>query len=266
LKPKRRNYIFKIGYEFGGYDRYSNIYGYKFKCDPNIARMVGSAIYVTMRGVIKPNIDAMRAEVGGSKYSETLDVLEDGSRDKVGDNDFFTDFRKFMPTAPGPYAPGYTTRPDDTYPSEKKDDYRNLDIDHALHEYVVQNFNLDNPEFSAMTVQAIADEEACESHLFGDNRKVDEYEFHPVYGVDTVGMRFNDEGELPDLVYESIKTSSSSRGILQSANVNPKQYGRLRPGCSWTQEAKKNSKTDDRRNVLCDIDIEDNDGCKDSKQ
>ena len=151
LKPKRRNYIFKIGYELGGYDRYSDIYGYKFKCDPNIARMVGSAIYVTMRGVIKPNIDAMRAEVGGSKYKETLEVLEDGKRDNVGDNDFFTDFRKFMPTAPGPYAPGYTTRPDDTYPSEKKDSYKNLDIDHAIHEYVVNNFNLDNPEFSAMT-------------------------------------------------------------------------------------------------------------------
>jgi hypothetical protein len=58
--------------------------------------------------------------------------------------------------------------------------------------------------------------------------------------------------------------SSASRGIMQSATVDPKQYGRLRPGCSWQQEAKKNSTTDDRRNVLCEIDIEDNDGCKET--
>ena len=57
---------------------------------------------------------------------------------------------------------------------------------------------------------------------------------------------------------------SSARGILQSANVNPKQYGRLRPGCSWSQEALKNSHADDRRNVLVEVEIEDNDGCKET--
>ena len=38
----------------------------------------------------------------------------------------------------------------------------------------------------------------------------------------------------------------------------------MRPSCSWTKEATKNSKTDDTRNVLCQIEIEDNDGCKDT--
>jgi hypothetical protein len=42
------------------------------------------------------------------------------------------------------------------------------------------------------------------------------------------------------------------------------QYGRLRPGCSWSEEKKKNSDTDDRRNVLVNITIEDNDGQKTS--
>ena len=31
LKPTKRQELFKLGYEYGGYDRYSDIYGYKFK-------------------------------------------------------------------------------------------------------------------------------------------------------------------------------------------------------------------------------------------
>jgi hypothetical protein len=264
LKPYNRTRMFKIGYELGGYDKYSNIYGYKFVYDPNVVRLAASAIYATMRGTLKPDIDAMREEVGGSKYNERLEVLADGKREEVDDDDFFTDFREFMPTAPGPYAPGYTTRPDNTYPNEKKDDYKNLDIDRALHEFVVDNYNVDNPTYSARTVQAIADEEACGKHLFGDNKTVGEYQFHPVFGQDTIGKVLPDDGTLPIIVSDAIIAASSSRGILQSSKVDPKQYGRLRPGCSWTKEATKNSKTDDTRNVLCQIEIEDNDGCKDT--
>ena len=40
----------------------------------------------------------------------------------------------------------------------------------------------------------------------------------------------------------------------------PKEYGRLRPGCSWTEECKPNSTKDPRRNVLVNFEIEDNDG------
>ena len=264
LKPKARTHLFKIGYELGGYNKYSNIYGYKFVSDPNAIRLIASAIYATMRGIIKPDVDAMRTEVGGSKYSETLETLADGTRDNVGDNDFFTDFREFMPTAPGPYAPGYTNRPDNTYPNEKKDKYKNLDVDHTLHEFIVKNYNIDNPTYSARTVQAIADEEGCEKHLFGENRTVGEYHFHPAFGEDTIGKTLLDDGAVAKLVIDAFAASNSSRGILQSAKVDPKQYGRLRPGCSWTQEATKNSTSDDRRNVLCEIEIEDNDGCKDS--
>jgi hypothetical protein len=47
---------------------------------------------------------------------------------------------------------------------------------------------------------------------------------------------------------------------MQSATTNPVQYGRLRPGCSWNQEGKKNSTTDDRRNILTNFEIEDGDG------
>lgn len=264
LKPKRRTYIIKIGYEVGGYDKYSNIYGYKFEYDPNIMRLVGSAIYSTMRGVVKPDTDTMRQEIGGSKYNVTLDAISSGSRDDVGDNDFFIDFRQMMPTAPGPYAPGYTTRPDNTYPNEKKDGYKNLDMDNKIHEFVVGTYNMDNKDNSGRTTQAIADEEWCEYHLFGDNKTVEGFSFHPVFGIDTIGKKLPTDGDMVDLFNQLKNAASCSRGILQSATVNPKQYGRLRPGCSWSQEAKKNSSTDDKRNVLCDIDIEDNDGCKDS--
>lgn len=266
LKPNRRVYIFKIGYEMGGYDRYSNIYGYKFKCDPNVARLVASSLYVSMRGLKKPNVDSMRKEIGGSKYNNTLYDLRKTDKESVGDDDFYTDFRQFMPTAPGPYAPGYSSRPDVTYPNEKKDEKSNLLVDREIHEMVVKDYNLDEAKFYEKVVQAIADEEACTYHLFGDNVTVDNYKFHPVFGVDTIGRRFNGYGKMADFAFDSLKASSSSRTILQSKDVFPKQYGRLRPGCSWSQEGVKNSATDDRRNALCDIDIEDNDGCKDSSQ
>jgi hypothetical protein len=265
LKPTERTNLFEIGYEYGGYNKYSNIYGYKFKYDPNVVRLVASAVYSTMRGVITPNIDAMRNEVGGSKYDKDLETLADGNRSEVGKDDFFTDFRAFMPTAPGPYAPGYDKRPDNTYPNEEKDEYNNLSMDRNIHESIVGSYNLNKATFSARTVQAIADEEGCTNHLLGGNDiVVENYKFSPVFGNTTLGISLSPTGYLAKIVKDSQSAASSSRGILQSVSVNPKQYGRLRPGCSWTSEGQKNSKSDDRRNVLCDIDIEDNDGCKDT--
>lgn len=259
LCPVKRTMLLKTGYEIA-YSRYSDIYGYKFKCDPNISRMVAGAIYVAMRGLKQPDVEAMREECGGSKYSKTLEEMGDGKRDKVSPNDFFTDFREFMPTAPGPYAPGYTTRPDDTYPTEGRDSYNNLQVDRDIHEMIVEMYNLSIMEHYQETVQAIADKESDNEHLFGPNRKTEHYHFHPVFGEETIGIELPDHGVMADLVQQAIIASSSSRGILQSATVNPKQYGRLRPGCSWEKEAKKNSKTDDRRNILTNFEIEDGDG------
>ena len=264
LKPRYRSYMLKIGYELGGYDRYSNIYGYKFKADPNVARLVASTLYSTMRSLKKPNVDAMRTEIGGSKYDQSLEVLSKSSRDAVSKGDFFIDFREFLPTAPGPYAPGYTTRPDETFPNEKKESNKNLSVDAAIHEMVVQTYNMNSVEYSASSVQAIADEESCKYHLFGADKVVGQYKFHPVFGKETIGTEISPDKYVGGLAELMLYVSSASRGIMQSATVDPKQYGRLRPGCSWQQEAKKNSTTDDRRNVLCEIDIEDNDGCKET--
>ena len=256
LTPKKRTELMKTGYELGGYDKYSKIYGYRFEFDPSVCRLVGSALYVSLRAILKPNINKMREELGGTKYTETLGKLMNGTRENVGEDDFFIDFRTFMPTAPGPYAPGYTSRPDNTYPSEEKDKYSNLKVDREIHEEIVEKYNLDDQ----ICVQAIADKEADTKHLFGDPHQTEHYHFIPVFGEDSIGKRLDTGGVLATLVSQSITASSSSRGILQSAKVVPPQYGRLRPGCSWKQEATKNSKTDDRRNVLTKFEIEDGDG------
>ena len=261
LKPYYRADIFKVGYEMGGYDRYSNIYGYRFEHDPNILRILAGAIYPAMKGYCKPVTETLRREVEGTRYNSTLQQLYDNnSRDNVAPNAFFTDFRVFMPTAPAPYAPAYSKRGDRTYPNEERDEYDNLKVDRQIHEMIVEAYNLSQPEHYQEVVQAIADKEVEAKHLFGKNRETKNFKFHPVFGEDTIGMELPDEGTLASFAYLAFRTGSSSRGIMQSATVDPKQYGRLRPGCSWNQEAKKNSSSDDRRNVLTNFEIEDGDG------
>ena len=261
LKPYYRADIFKLGYELGGYDRYTNIYGWMFECDPNVMRISAGCLYPAMKGYCKPITETLRREVEGTRYNSTLQQLYDNnSRDNVSPSGFFTDFRLFLPTAPAPYAPGYTNRPDVTFPNEEKDEYGNLKIDRQIHEMIVEMFNLSQPEHFQETVQAIADKEVEAKHLFGQNRETKHYHFHPVFGMETIGRELPDEGTLADFAYLCFRTGSASRGIMQSASVSPVQYGRLRPGCSWGQEAKKNSKTDDRRNILTNFEIEDGDG------
>ena len=260
LMPKNRTELGKIGYELGRYDRYSNIYGYSYDSDPNNMRLMAGVLYAAMRGTLKPDTEAMRKEVGGKKYGKTLAELAGGTRIEVGKDDFFTDLRDFMPTAPGPYAPGYTNRPDKTYPNEPLDEYGNLKVDRDVHEMVVNTYNLNDQD----TVQAIADKEGEKEHLFGDERHTEHYHFKPVFGKDVLGVTIDPESTLGKFASAVFSASNSARGILQAANITPVQYGRLRPGCSWKQEACKNSSTDDRRNVLVEVEIEDNDGCKDT--
>lgn len=260
LIPVKRTQLLKVGYELGGYDRYSNIYGYQFRYDPNVMRIVGASLYAALRGFIKPGVDKMRDELGSTKYDRTLEELRDDAREQVGETDFFVDFREFMPTAPGPYAPNYRDRPDATYPNEEKDEYRNLKVDREIHEQVVEDYNLDSDLHYQETVQAIADKEAESEHVFGEDKVAGEFKFHPVFGLYNIGMTVNPKGKTAYLVDQCIRASSTARGIMQSDKVNPVQYGRLRPGCSWQREATKNSKTDDRRNILTNFTIEDGDG------
>ena len=261
LKPYYRADIFKLGYELGGYDRYTDIYGWKFELDPNVMRILAGCLYPAMKGWCKPVTETLRKEVEGTMYGRTLKQLyTDEKRDNVSPSGFFTDFRVFLPTAPAPYLSTYSKRSDRTYPNEPRDEFDNLKMDRNIHEMIVEMYNLSQPEHYQETVQAIADKEASKEHLFGKNRETKHYHFHPVFGEDTIGKELPYDGVLGNFVYLCLQTGSASRAIMQSATITPPQYGRLRPGCSWTREEKKNSKTDDRRNVLTNFEIEDGDG------
>ena len=266
--PRKRTAIYKIGYEMGGYTKDSALYGWKFRCDPNICRLAASAIWAAMRGVVKPDIKAMRQELGtdNNNYMSVYYYGHDESRTNVGEKDFFVDLREFMPTAPGPYAPAYKDRSyvgGYPFPNDKKEKDYNLAIDKAVYDMVFPKYNLNAKEMADLdrTVQAIADKDTCCNHLFGKERWVDNHIFYPVFTKTTLGQEVNTtfDKELCGFIQDVLAVGGSARGILQAAG-SFHEYGRLRPGCSWEQECKKHSYTDDRQNVLVDWDIEENDG------
>ena len=266
LRPQDRTEIMKRGYEFGGYTKEADCYGYAWDEDPTNLRVFAASVLAAMLGKKRPNTEAMMVECGGIMYTKTIDELADGKRDCVGRDDFFIDFREFMPTAPGPYAPGYTDRPDTTYPHEEKEANGNLKTDLAIHRFVCETFNLGDTTLRQRTVQAIADKEGEMTHLFGETHTVDDprygmMRFAPVFGRLNIGKTIATDGHIARLCAATQAASNSARGILQTATLSPKQYGRLRPGCSWQQEARKHSATHDRLNVLANFYIEDGDGC-----
>lgn len=276
LKPKKRNHIFKVGYEMGGYNADSPIFGYRFECDPIVARLVASVIYVAFRTIVKPDFATMRQEVGGTAYPYGLQYYldlglnhlktpEEIQKNVVNKGGFYVDLREFMPSSAGPFAPGYTDRPPHMM-TDAKDTLTNTNTDRAIHEYIVRTFNLSTTDKDAhqMTVQAIADKEQSTQHLYGSNKTVGEFTFHPVFGKTTIGKKLKTDGSVANLTFLVQAIGTYFRIVLQSKAVTPMQYGRLRPGCSWSEEKKKNSDTDDRRNVLVNITIEDNDGQKTS--
>lgn len=278
LRPQDRTAIYKIGYSVGGYDKDSMLYGWKFKSDPNICRMVASAIYAAMRGVCKPDVEAMKDEVNlGFFCSTTIQQARETDSFSVDRECFYVDLRDFMPTAAGPYAPNYKDRSKIggyPYPNDAKTDDYNLAIDRAIRDMVVEKYNLYDgniPESQIedsvniqMTVQAIADKDANYNHLFGRKRRVGDYEFWPVFSSYALGQEVYPSlaKELCSLVDDVLCIGSYQRCILQGndSQENPPQYGRLRPGCSWQVEAHRHSDTDDTQNVLANFYIEDNDG------
>ena len=120
--PRRRTKLYKVGYSLGGYTMNDNLYGYEFRSDPNVARLVASAVYSALHAVLGPDIDAMRAETGGTPYSDTLSyILENYSKTDVSKSGFYIDLREFMNSAPGPYSPSYSDRSgiNPTWPDQK---------------------------------------------------------------------------------------------------------------------------------------------------
>jgi len=276
LKPKKRNQIGKIGYELGGYNYNSPTFGYEFKSCPNTARLVGSMVLAAMLGKKNPDLKAMSNEVGGttcpnglSYYLDQglnhLKTADDIQKNVVSKSGFYVDFRQFMPSSAGPYDKNFKSRPANIM-SDEKDEYLNTKMDRDIHEFIIETFNLGatDPAIHQRVVQAIADKEQSVNHLFGSNKKVGEYEFHCVFGKDTIGRKIKTDGGVANLAWSIQAIATYFRLVLQNKVDSPAYYGRLRPGCDWTEEKKKNSSTDDRRNILVDITIEDNDGEKES--
>lgn len=264
LCPSKRNKLYKAGYEAGGFNMDSPIYGYHFCSDPNVARLVASGVYAAMRGTSEPDIEAMRLEVGGSTYGFTLEgmyVIE--SLYNVFDDGYYVDLRYFMASAPGPYSPLYADREgiNPTFPDEKAPNGC-LKVDMDIYNSIVEEINLPNQR----AVQAIADGDIDVHHLFGTDKHGvgGMYDFNAVFGESTIGQTIDPEGITAVFVSLMQKTGSSARGILQHANsfYGHYEYGRLRPGCSEQQQEKRKSYTDDRLNVLTNFVIEDNDGHK----
>lgn len=269
IRPQNRDGFFKIGYELGGYDKNSNLYGWKFRCDPNIARLVAAAIWAAMRGTCKPDVEAMRRELHGDELCDTINEVR--YSDSIDfDHCYYIDLRKFLPTAPGPYAPDYKDRSHIggyPYPNDAKTDDYNLAIDRAIRDCAVEMYNLSESDTSLVdrTVQAIADKDANVNHLFGRERQVEGYTFNPVFTKEDLGQEIfpSLSTDLCSLVDDVMHIGSYQRDILQGNKKQmgaDYQYGRLRPGCSWKKEAQRHSYDDDTENVLVDFYIEDGDG------
>lgn len=264
LCPTKRNDLYTVGYQYGGYDKDSKIYGWAFHSDPNVARLVASAVYSTMRSKKSPNISAMRRELSGSTYSNNLKYYaytED--RTNVGTNDFFINLRKFMPTAPGPYLAAYSDRSSIggvPFPNDDKESDYNLSMDLTIYNYIIENYNL-NGTYHQGAVQAIADKEWDLPHMFGTSMTVDSYTFDAVFPYSVLGKTFDAENSyyFAHLISWVGEIASRARSILQTSN--DMYYGRRRPG-QGTSDGSKKSSSDDRYNVLVNFYIEDNDGRK----
>lgn len=224
LCPKKKTSIYTIGYSVGGYTYNDNIYGYQFRSDPNVARLVASGIYACLRSPDKlnPNISKYRGEVSGTTYSETLQEIYDRTHGvDVGTNDLYVDLRKFMNCAPGPYDPAYSYLTGDlpTFPDTKASN-KCLQLDMDIYNYVIQNFNLSDtsdPVKWQRTVQAIADKDAEPQHTFGYDQTgvCEKYDFHAVFGEETIGKYISPSGKIASFFMINLYVGSTARKILQ---------------------------------------------------
>lgn len=257
LAPSKRNAFYQKAYDFWGAGKQIATYQHRFDSDTNVARLVGSAIWATMRDATK--IPAMRTEVGGSTITYTSSSYE-----------ILVDTKPFMPAAPGPYlsdhdvngrqgaTPTYGESPGG-YPVGDANADHNLVKDQQVYDYVVANYNLStaNAVLKQRTVQAIADKEYELPHLFGGSRTVTDptygtLTFNPVFGAHNLGVTISPTGAIANLVSAVAADCSRTRETLLH-----QQYGRRRPGQGATDgSAKSNS----QERALVNYSIEEGDG------
>lgn len=252
LCPDKRNELMKIGYNLGA-SKDTYIYKYEFHSDPNVARIIGSAIVSAVKGKNKPDMDEMRKEVGGRKLSVSIHNLANGYgkyRDSI-----FVDVSKFFPTAPGPYLDAYKDRSSVggvPYPDAEKNKDLNLKEDKAVYDEICKHYNLGDETYNQHTVQAIADKEAAAAHIVGDSKTVGSYYFRPAFGVFNIGVTIPVYSTIGKNIYDIGMIGSLCRKFLLEGNF----YGRRRPG----QTEVDGVAYDGAAGVLVNFDIENNDG------
>ena len=252
--PDKRNEFMTVGYNLGG-DKDDPIYAYEFHSDRNIARLVGASVWAAMRS--KFDIEDIKASTVGTSYNSlTVHKIAEDSF-KANRDTFFIDLTNFLPPTPGPYLNGYTDRTKaGGYPWEGWNGIlsdHNTKVDSDIYSAAVNDYNLENSKNFEKTVQAIADKEADPAHMFGDKMKLSIYEFNPVYGESNIGKRISPDGKLASFAADVWEIGSMSRKFM----MEDKRYGRRRPG----QKDQDGISKDGRDGVLCNFDIENNDGC-----
>ena len=252
IRPDKRGALMRAGYNLGpSKDTY--IYRYEFRSDPNVARLVASAIYAAMRGLLKPSLGTMRTELGAPDFTYTVAAVDAATYDDYR-SAYYVDISGFMPTAPGPYLTGYTDRSavgGAPYDGDDLADH-NLQTDLDVYNIVVDRYNLDNAAYRQQTVQAIANIEHTAVHLFGDNVRTENYAFHPTFGTDTIGKRIATDGATASAVAKLGHLGSRNRNWLLEGSY----YGRRRPGQGATDGSVKAG----AQGVLMNYEIENGDG------
>lgn len=227
LRPDKRNALMACGYNLGP-DKDTDIYKNKFEHDQNVARLVGSAVVSAMRGLLSQDMDELRTELGGQKLTIKISDVAPAPYATYKDT-YYLGLQAFMPSAPGPYAPGYTDRSSGggiPYPTVTKTSDGNLPKDKAAYDLVVSSYNFSNTANRQRTVQAIADKSGEVQHLFGPNRSSGDYSFHPVFGTDTIGLEISTAGATASAVEDIFEVGIGSRQALKQGAWD----GRLRPG------------------------------------
>lgn len=242
LVPEKRDILYQMAYDYQVKGAEQPTYGYTFMTDPNVARMIAASAYAITRDASK--IADLRKEVGGKKIKYEDDIEE-----------CFIDLTKFMPHAAGPYIGSRKA-----YPVDVNEDIEyNLDNDKATHDYISQYYSLDtkDAEKRQRTIQAIADKDSHELHLFGDDRTVEDPDygvmtFHPVFGKHNIGIEIPADGVIVKLVHQMGEYCSQNRKTLLD-----QEYGRRRPGQGKRDESKN---ADPAQRVLVNYAIEEGDG------
>ena len=250
--PGKRNALMKTGFNLGP-DKSSYIFKYTFESDPYVGRLVASVICSALRGVFRPNLDAMRSELGAPAFNYNIADVSEASFDTYK-SAYYPDLTLFLPTAPGPYVSGYANRSAVGGVPFDADDRRNhnLQPDVDVHNKVVAEYNLNNSSRQQEVVQAIANKEMTVDHVFGANRHGGGYTFHPVFGRDTIGLEISVGGNVASAYDLIANVGKRSRSWLQDGAY----YGRKRPG----QGASDGSSPSGAAGVLVNLDIENSDG------